>query len=711
MLRAVVLISALASAQEIKIDRDDVEITSSAVVSTGKYSVKDANDNGILVIRGNDITVDFRGATLNGSPEGVDADKFSGWGIIIRGKNITLKNAVVCGFKIGIYAESSSGVTLEGCDVSRNWRQHLHSTPEREAGEDWLFGHHNDENEWFRYGAGIYLDRCDNATVKNCRARNGQNGLCLVRCNEGAFYDNDFSFMSGWGLAMYRSSRNDISNNKLDWCMRGFSYKVYHRGQDSTGILVYEQCSDNVFAYNSATHGGDGFFLWCGDETLNKTGEGGCNRNLLYKNDFSHAAANGIEATFSDGNMFIENILQECDHGIWGGYSYNTTIVGNLIKDCNNGISIEHGHGNYIEGNRFEKNGSAINLWYNPNPEFEKTPYGQKQNIMSENYTVVRNTFSGDRRAIYLEKTNDVLAEENEFKGTAVSVEAAGKFKRVIIKNNNMSGEARGTIETSDNWPYNLKSRVKPGAIKYQAKIPKTRGSANAFLPKDALRGWKYIFVDEWGPYDFTALKVSPGYITGSSAMILGPGGEFKIESVSDGLEVEPISGKLPALVKISASNSGEYTFTVLSGKERVTARGFSIHAKWNVKFFSWVIDPRKDDKAWKAGTPVHEAEFDRIDFADDFDGELNKVPTDHFATLATTDIELPAGKYEFSTISDDGVRLWLDDKKVIDNWTWHGPTEDSATADLTAGKHSIRIEHFDLDGFAQLKFTIRPKK
>ena len=29
------------------------------------------------------------------------------------------------------------------------------------------------------------------------------------------------------------------------------------------------------------------------------TGQGGCNDNLLYGNDFSHAPTNGIEATFS----------------------------------------------------------------------------------------------------------------------------------------------------------------------------------------------------------------------------------------------------------------------------------------------------------------------------------------------------------------------------------------------------------------------------
>jgi hypothetical protein len=84
-------------------------------------------------------------------------------------------------------------------------------------------------------------------------------------------------------------------------------------------------------------------------------------------------------------------------------------------------------------------------------------------------------------------------------------------------------------------------------------------------------------------------------------------------------------------------------------------------------------------------------------------------VPADHFATLATAQIELPAGKYDVRTTSDDGVRLWIDGKPVIENWTWHGPTEDRAEVRLEKGSHTLRLEHFEIDGVAQLQLTLRP--
>ena len=91
-------------------------------------------------------------------------------------------------------------------------------------------------------------------------------------------------------------------HNRIDWCVRGYSHGFYNRGQDSAGLLMYEQSSGNTVASNSITHGGDGLFLWAGQSTMD-TGQGGATTTIL-RNDFSHAPANGIEATFSR-NTFV----------------------------------------------------------------------------------------------------------------------------------------------------------------------------------------------------------------------------------------------------------------------------------------------------------------------------------------------------------------------------------------------------------------------
>ena len=66
-------------------------------------------------------------------------------------------------------------------------------------------------------------------------------------------------FNSGIGIGLYRSSKKYHYHNRVDYNVRGYSYGKYKRGQDSAPP-VFEQSSNNVFAYNTATHSGDGFF-------------------------------------------------------------------------------------------------------------------------------------------------------------------------------------------------------------------------------------------------------------------------------------------------------------------------------------------------------------------------------------------------------------------------------------------------------------------
>jgi hypothetical protein len=282
-----------------------------------------------ITIRGDGITVDFAGAVLRGSSEDTLPNARQGLGILVEGRNITLRNLKVHGYKVGLIARNSPGIKVLDSDFSYNWKQHLKSTLEREDLSDWMSYHQNEKDEWLRYGAGLYLRESDGFEVRNVKVHGGQNGLMISHSNRGLAWNSDLSFNSSLGIGMFRASDNRIMHNRVDWNVRGYSHGVYNRGQDSAGILIYEQSHRNTFAYNSVTHGGDGFFLWAGQTTMD-TGRGGTNDNLLYGNDWSHAPTNGIEATFSR-NSFVNNLLLECWHGIWGGYSYDSRVIGNVF--------------------------------------------------------------------------------------------------------------------------------------------------------------------------------------------------------------------------------------------------------------------------------------------------------------------------------------------------------------------------------------------
>ncbi len=52
---------------------------------------------------------------------------------------------------------------------------------------------------------------------------------------------------------------------------------------------------------------------------------------------------------------------------------------------------------------------------------------------------------------------------------------------------------------------------------------------------------------------------------------------------------------------------------------------------------------------------------------------------------------------YTLSTISEGAVRVWIDGRLVIDNWTEHGLTENRGTVDLsTKSSYSIRVDYLD---------------
>ncbi len=79
-------------------------------------------------------------------------------------------------------------------------------------------------------------------------------------------------------------------------------------------------------------------------------------------------------------------------------------------------------------------------------------------------------------------------------------------------------------------------------------------------------------------------------------------------------------------------------------------------------------------------------------------------VNADNFSVRWIGQVEAAVtGSYQFQTVSDDGIRLWVNGTQVINNWTDHGPTTDnSASINLSAGvKYKIALEYYEKTGGA----------
>lgn len=258
-------------------------IDRSATIRPGTYHLTASADmtRPVITIRGENITVDFNGAALVGGRREADPDTFAGLAILVDGgRGITIKNAVVRGYKVGILGRHSPELHLSRNDLSYNWKPRLYSGVEKESLVDWMSYHQNEKDEWLRQGAAIYLADCDRAEIDQNTIVQGQNGLMVTRSDGLTIWNNTIQFMSGIGVGLYRTIGSTIMHNRIDWCVRGYSHGFYNRGQDSAGLLMYEQSSRNNVAYNSITHGGDGLFLWAGQSTMD-TGQGGSNDNTF----------------------------------------------------------------------------------------------------------------------------------------------------------------------------------------------------------------------------------------------------------------------------------------------------------------------------------------------------------------------------------------------------------------------------------------------
>lgn len=264
-------------------------------------------------------------------------------------------------------------------------------------------------------------------------------------------------------------------------------------------------------------------------------------------------------------------------------------------------------------------------------------------------------------------------------------------------------------------------------------------------LKPGALRGRKYILVDEWGPYDFkypllwprsTAI-VGRTASSGKSVLeqkfeVLGPKGKWRVSQTRGVDSVSAYSGDVPGTF-VARVQGGQAVDALIeleyTGAETTDYRGVTTPAgrpvkfrytkfmapiDWHVKWFTYdatTQDPRTSNAyvGIMAGSPRREERTTELNYA--WGGSPGQgVPNDRFLTLAEGTLTLEPGEYELEITSDDGVRVKLDGKTIHEDWTWHGPKTETRAVRL-GGTHKLRVEHFELDGYSTLKVIVKKRR
>ncbi len=98
------------------------------------------------------------------------------------------------------------------------------------------------------------------------------------------------------------------------------------------------------------------------------------------------------------------------------------------------------------------------------------------------------------------------------------------------------------------------------------------------------------------------------------------------------------------------------------------------------------------------AGGPVIERIEQTIDYDWGFGSPApGQLSSDGFSARWTGSPYFTAGSYAFTIYADDGVRLWVDNQLIIDQWRGSGLTPAyTAVVTLNEGQHAVRIDYFE---------------
>jgi hypothetical protein len=258
---------------------------------------------------------------------------------------------------------------------------------------------------------------------------------------------------------------------------------------------------------------------------------------------------------------------------------------------------------------------------------------------------------------------------------------------------------------------------------------------AGGFMPlrldtSVAVRPRSAIIVDEWGPYDYRSPKLWP--VDSARAIplrlrTLGPPGKWRVASRRGVASLSSESGVIGDTIAVSpkADSLGDWSVTLeYTGTVTTSPRGTVLGARmpyefsysrfeppiaWTTHFFKWsdsTGDPRKAPDAMTVlsrGAPILTAQLPRLDY----EGyrALPDLPRENFALEGSGSVDLAPGEYTLRTLSDDGVRVWVDGALVIDDWKPHETALDFAP--LTGGHHDLRVQYYQGDGWYELRLEI----
>jgi hypothetical protein len=633
----------------------------------------DGGMQGVIRLEGaRGVELDLEGVEVRGQMRDSCNPDAYGYGIVLVDcQDVVITGGAVGGYKSCIVLEDCARVTLDGITFDGWYGQELGSSLSGEDPSDNLAALENTNGEWTeRYGAAIHATNCTGLVIKDCSGRHGQNGIVCANVTDSQVFDNDFSFLSGWGFGCFAGSRNIISHNRFDYCVRGYGHGVYAADHGASGMLLAGHSCDNVIRSNSATHCGTGLRIHGGLDLIEGTDdvtslEGGSDRNLIVENDLGFAVTAGIDAAFSRQCMVLRNRIGGCrEVGVLGRYCADWVIHENEIDGGRgSGLKLDHSQAWVVSDNTITRNEIGLELSSEPEPEIESSPFAESHSTSSANHWLLGNTFESNDLDLVFAHSQYLTMHANRFDGDG---------SRLHVSDLISADDPDLDLETVTSWLQGYDGSLPSGHVGACTLSPWEDAEPEALVQARRIQdppslGSQVVSAE--------VLGVHKG---GLETIVLGSVGPWDFRSG----EPMPAAGRPGGL---------------LGG------------VRWDGRWFSWnpeTHDPRGNLEGWLALSEQPLVRREVANFVSPWGtADVRRiVGTSHFGLVATATLSLDVGgTFRMAMTSDDGIRVYVDGEVAFEDWTWHAGRRDQVQLDLAAGDHDLRIEYFQVDGASEL--------
>ena len=106
------------------------------------------------------------------------------------------------------------------------------------------------------------------------------------------------------------------------------------------------------------------------------------------------------------------------------------------------------------------------------------------------------------------------------------------------------------------------------------------------------------------------------------------------------------------------------------------------------------------------SGAPTLTGTTSAVNFNWGFGSPAPGFPADFFSVRWVRNVPLEAGRYRFTVTSDDGVRVWVNNNLIIDQWRTQAATTFNAEIDLPGGNIPVKVEYYENTERAQIALS-----